>query len=234
MNYKKIYYNVIDKARLRHISASEYYESHHIIPRCLDGKDNIENLVNLTAREHFIAHLCLVKMYPGDHRLVKAAVMMSCESNTQLRSGNRIYEWLRKKHSIAMSAAQAGPGNSQYGTMWIFNEDLQENKKIKTTDLQIYLEKGWHKGRVHDFSKIFQICSVCQIKFKSAINKQTCSTKCRSSKIEKFKLLAGKEEELKKFYEQTNSMNKALQLMGYPGAVGYYYRWAKSILDKKY
>jgi len=31
-------------------------------------------------------------------------------------------------------------------------------------------------------------------------------------------------------YAQTKSMNKALKLMGYPGAVSHYYAWAKLVL----
>lgn len=38
-----------------------YLETHHILPRSLGGKDTKENLVNLTAREHFLAHLLYEK-----------------------------------------------------------------------------------------------------------------------------------------------------------------------------
>ncbi|MFK5882813.1 MAG: GIY-YIG nuclease family protein [Candidatus Izemoplasma sp.] len=34
--------------------------------------------------------------------------------------------------------------NSQYGTMWIFNEKLQKSKKVKKDS---YLQEGWKKGR---------------------------------------------------------------------------------------
>ena len=36
---------------------------HHIKPRSLDGTDDKENIVKLTAREHFVCHWLLVKMY---------------------------------------------------------------------------------------------------------------------------------------------------------------------------
>jgi hypothetical protein len=39
-----------------------YYEKHHIIPRSLGGSNKKENLVLLTAKEHFICHLLLTKM----------------------------------------------------------------------------------------------------------------------------------------------------------------------------
>lgn len=40
----------------------EYFETHHIVPKSLGGTDDKNNLVNLTAREHYIAHLLLVKI----------------------------------------------------------------------------------------------------------------------------------------------------------------------------
>lgn len=42
---------------------------------------------------------------------------------------------------------QKGETNSQYGTCWIFNQDLKENKKIKKEDLNDFIENGWLKGR---------------------------------------------------------------------------------------
>lgn len=39
-----------------------YSEKHHIIPKCMNGNNDKENLVYLSAREHFICHLLLTKM----------------------------------------------------------------------------------------------------------------------------------------------------------------------------
>ena len=44
----------------------------------------------------------------------------------------------------ANSVHQAGEGNSQFGTKWIFNDELKESKKIRTTD---DLPDGWEYGR---------------------------------------------------------------------------------------
>ena len=44
----------------------KYVEKHHIIPKSLGGNNRKENLVNLSAREHFICHRLLVKMLNGD------------------------------------------------------------------------------------------------------------------------------------------------------------------------
>ena len=66
MNYYKIYKSLIQK-RLKdpaHLEV-EYTEKHHIIPRSIDHSKEYDpnNLVILTAREHFIAHALLVKIY---------------------------------------------------------------------------------------------------------------------------------------------------------------------------
>jgi len=63
MNYQQIYDNILIQAKsenrkkLIKISSNWiYYEEHHIIPRCINGNDDIQNKVLLTAREHFICH----------------------------------------------------------------------------------------------------------------------------------------------------------------------------------
>lgn len=44
MNYRKIYNNIINNAKDRNIN-NQYYEIHHIIPKCIGGKDDNGNLV---------------------------------------------------------------------------------------------------------------------------------------------------------------------------------------------
>ncbi len=61
--YQKWYDELIitRKNMNRHL---EYKESHHIIPKSMGGKDVPENIVNLSPREHFIAHALLYKAQP--------------------------------------------------------------------------------------------------------------------------------------------------------------------------
>jgi len=54
MDYKKIHDNIIDMARNRKLEG--YTEKHHIIPKCMNGTNDPNNLVKLTAREHFLIH----------------------------------------------------------------------------------------------------------------------------------------------------------------------------------
>ena len=59
MNYEKIYRELTNRD-----SRAKYTEIHHIIPKCMGGTDDKSNLVKLTAREHYIAHKLLTKIYP--------------------------------------------------------------------------------------------------------------------------------------------------------------------------
>ncbi len=45
---------------------------------------------------------------------------------------------------VLNSSYQAGTGNSQYGTQWIYSEKEKLSKKIRVTD---DIPKGWLKGR---------------------------------------------------------------------------------------
>jgi predicted HTH domain antitoxin len=145
MNYQKIYANLVARGKNRVLSS--YKERHHIIPKCLGGSNSAENLVDLTPEEHYLAHQLLVKIYNNNHALVKAAAMMICN-----RPSNKLYGWLRRKHSLAMSNCQAGAGNSQHGTRWIHNKTLRVSKKIS---IDIDLPIGWSTGRIVNFDAYF-------------------------------------------------------------------------------
>ena len=70
-------------------------------------------------------------------------------------SGELDFIWKNKKHSIEtiekMKLSHQGKHNqeknSQYGTCWIYNEKLKQNKKIKKEELNNWLENNWIKGR---------------------------------------------------------------------------------------
>ena len=154
MNYKKIYDKLIEFRKNN--PTNGYFENHHILPRSLGGSDDSQNLVSLTAREHFIAHLLLTRIYnegPDHYKMVRAFVMMLCHSSTQQRYGpSRRYEILRKQFSQAQSQSQSGTGNSQFGTTWIFHE-LVGKKKVNKQFVPEYIEQGWFLGGSLKFCK---------------------------------------------------------------------------------
>lgn len=98
--YYNYYNNLINKAKNRLIDC--YTEKHHIIPKSIGGDDSLENLVSLTAREHFIAHLLLTKITLGKNKLkmINAVFCMVNMNNTKINS--KIYEKLKNNHSVFM------------------------------------------------------------------------------------------------------------------------------------
>lgn len=66
MDYKKIYDDLCNSRKHRLLEKEIGYEIHHILPRSMGGTDEDENLVKLTYREHFIAHLLLSRAYPNN------------------------------------------------------------------------------------------------------------------------------------------------------------------------
>lgn len=98
MNHLKIYNVIIEKAkfeRRKKLKKTDpnyvYYERHHIIPRCLDGLNDKENLVLLTAREHFICHKLLIYIYPKNHKLLSAFSYMVNSNQGNVNISSRDY-----------------------------------------------------------------------------------------------------------------------------------------------
>ena len=177
MNYENIYDNII-KYRKEN-PAKGYTERHHILPRSLGGDDSIENLVSLTAREHFICHCLLAKMYKKNttkwRKMNHAFLMMKSANVQQQRYFNsRLYEYARVHFSAVMSHSQQGDKNSQYGKMWICNLKTGENKKVSKCD---ELPDHWIRGR----NKINKMCAVCDTAFvdRKSSNTKCCSAECR-------------------------------------------------------
>jgi hypothetical protein len=104
MNYQRIYNTIIERSKQR--TLLEYIEEHHVVPRCVGGTDDSYNLVMLTPEEHYLCHQLLVKIYPGNMKLVKAAMFMVA-SNKHQRRNNKTYGWLKKQYSEYMK----GPNN---------------------------------------------------------------------------------------------------------------------------
>ena len=97
MDYEQIYSQLINRARTRTLIG--YKERHHIIPRCIGGSDESSNLVELTAREHFIAHKLLCEIYPSIKGIQLAfwamVVYKSKKNQRTYKISNREYESLR-------------------------------------------------------------------------------------------------------------------------------------------
>jgi hypothetical protein len=90
-----------------------YTETHHIIPKSIGGTDHKDNLVKLTAREHFICHLLLPKITEGVayQKMIYAYTIMSGRKIY----GSRKYEFYRKEYAEINSILRSGEGNGMFG-----------------------------------------------------------------------------------------------------------------------
>lgn len=93
-----------------------YTEKHHIIPRSLGGGNNVDNIVKLTAREHFVAHLLLTKITTGKNlRSMLYALWNMVNRDNGIRTSSKMYALLRENHSKFLSEELSGKGNPMYG-----------------------------------------------------------------------------------------------------------------------
>jgi hypothetical protein len=148
MDYTTIYNNLINKRKKIPITEG-YKENHHILPKSLGGDNSKENLVALTGREHWVAHLLLHKIHRCSQTAHACNMMaMKCEERgiPRIRS-SRTYEYIRKEHAKYASKIgkqRVGKKNGAFGSMWICNIETQVNMKILKDDS---IPEGWVKGR---------------------------------------------------------------------------------------
>lgn len=98
------------------------YERHHILPRSLGGTDDKENITFITAREHFVCHWLLIKIYPvgeAHWKMLNALRMMRAENPNQKRYTtkitSRVYAKLKEEYAVLQSEKNKGVGNGMYG-----------------------------------------------------------------------------------------------------------------------
>ena len=97
--------------RLFNESTSDCIEKHHIIPTCVSDEYS-ENIVKLSAREHFIAHLLLWKAFKSStiyFKLANAVHVFNQNAKTQGRSLNSV-----SYHLMRLAVKQARSGRATF------------------------------------------------------------------------------------------------------------------------
>ena len=109
--YTKWYTTIITNAVHRE-PLLEYIERHHILPKSLGGSNHKNNIVELTAKEHFVCHLLLTKMVIGVQRrsMVFAARNMLYGNTFQqrVRITGKIYEIIKRDAALEISTMNSG------------------------------------------------------------------------------------------------------------------------------
>lgn len=136
------HYNRIIETR-RDLVREGYMETHHIIPKCYGGSDDRDNLVKLTAREHFVAHWLLWRA----NRDRKSASMFN--AMTRWGRGQKRYYSSRGYEEAAEARKFANKGRKL----------TKEHKaKIKTNNARTG-KPNWNSGKKWDKSKVE--CTKC-------------------------------------------------------------------------
>lgn len=117
MNYANIYYRIIENAKLN--PRTGYTEVHHIIPKSIGGTDDVDNLVTLSAKEHFVCHRLLTKMFVGKQKskMVYAAWAMTTLKNEyqkRYKINSRVYAVLREEYAKEVSERSRGKPGKQH------------------------------------------------------------------------------------------------------------------------
>ena len=111
--------NNILNTRGRFSCGDEYHERHHIIPKCCGGTNAKDNLIDLYAKEHFIAHKLLAEEHPDNKKLVYAWWCMSVQTNEYTKERYKItaeeYEAAKEMYSKVLSEDNLGENNPMYG-----------------------------------------------------------------------------------------------------------------------
>ena len=93
--YKNVYTSLIDKAKATIFSKECFLEKHHILPRCLGGTDDCENIVLVPIKWHVTLHLLLARIYNNNSSLLLTAYLMT-KSRSGIKTTVRVSAWLRE------------------------------------------------------------------------------------------------------------------------------------------
>jgi hypothetical protein len=135
--YSTAYNRIIVNAVARNLNTRKqaknklgYVEKHHIVPKCIGGTDESINLVFLTAKEHFVCHHLLTKMFDDvevSRKMRFALNKMVKKSSTQqrVRITARMFDKIRQDFAKDISTQTKGKVK---GPM----SDLEKNKRSIT------------------------------------------------------------------------------------------------------
>ena len=147
MTYNEFIENILE-TRGRFGCGDEYHETHHVLPRCMGGTDEKENLIDLFAREHFEAHRLLALENPENKKLTYAWWMMSHGTKTDSQDRYELtseeYEEAKRafgKISSERAKQNVGEKNPNYGNHKLaganhplYGKHLSEETRKKLSD----------------------------------------------------------------------------------------------------
>lgn len=208
MDYHWHYTRLIETRKDRILVEGEYYENHHILPKSMGGDDSEENLIMLTAREHFIAHWLLWRI----HRNRQTAFSFFCMQNFKNKktqgakryTSSRAYQEAREAYIIFLKIEMTGK-KFPYKKRKPHSEETKlkmSKKKIgvplgpisnsRSKKLSLYLKYKWQEYRdaVGFIDHIEKTCKLCEKTFVTntwGLPTEYCSKSCASKSSNKEK-----------------------------------------------
>jgi len=145
MDYLKVYNQIVDRAKNRDL-INQYVEKHHIIPRCMGGSDEKQNIASLTAREHYICHWLLTRIYPANTKLGYAFWAMSNQKSQyqQDRYTPSSRAYLEAKEHCSKLSSQERTGVKKW------SEEAKANMSLSR---QGVLKTDTHKANIREYAK---------------------------------------------------------------------------------
>jgi len=193
--YKRWYDNIIKNAKSQS-RILDYYEKHHIIPKSLGGDDSENNLVNLTAREHFICHFLLTKFTTGQdyYKMVYACKGMNRSRKYQKRYINsKLYEIIKTEAAKIQSKKFKGKPLSKDHKSKISKSGKGRVNSIETIEKRRLANTG--KKRTAEQKEKMRIA---QLNRKKKTPEEKAAISAKASEKLKGRKLGSKSEETKK------------------------------------
>lgn len=144
--YSTWYHSIIANARSQY--KTEYTEQHHIIPKSLGGTDEPENLVRLTAREHFICHKLLTKFTTGDNKkkmifAYRCLALMCNNNHSRYQISSREFNNIR---SLKFNHTAESINKMKGRTAWNLGLTTPDYVKEKLS-VSLKGRAAWNKGK---------------------------------------------------------------------------------------
>jgi len=242
--YTKWYINICSSALTRGTNKKEilnnflYIEKHHIVPDSFfinskrnnnkgilkENSNNIENLVYLTAREHFIVHMLLPKMIINENLSHKISSAICKMMNKNKYYNSRAYETARKIYSKnhpnklkeqknLLSKLKSDYFKSKKGKEWLSSQKEKLSISMKGKNNSMYGKESGFKNKTHSKEHIN--------KLKNKTGELHHNYKKKPKNIKKYYIISPTNE---KFLLETNEILKLLNT---------YHKKFKQLLNKE-
>ena len=124
-----------------------YTEKHHILPKCLGGNNDECNIVELTAREHFLCHMLLCEIYPNENKLRHALFLMAIgKQKTKEKTyviSSRMYERLKTEYSQMLTGKKQSQETRDKKSKAMKGKNVSNETKQKISETNSGREITW-------------------------------------------------------------------------------------------